>query len=126
VPFGKHAVFQSSAGHSDGSLYEISFQFRLDTGYLATAPGTEFLVVKRPLLREEPILNCMVILENEEILRCTHKDGNFRLPFGHLVEEKWYNFMLSFDNEDPGMSYAAIISDHLMLSQEGLKLLKTG
>ena len=68
----------------------------------------------------------MIIMENEEVLRCNHSEGQFRLPFSHIIEEKWYSFHLSYENNEPGLSYAAIVSDHLQLSPQALSLLKTG
>lgn len=68
----------------------------------------------------------MIIMENEEVLRCNHNEGQFRLPFAHIIEEKWYSFHMSFENDNAGVSYVAIVSDHLQLSPEALKLLKTG
>ena len=42
LPFGRHAVFYTDAAASTDALYDISFQFRLDEGYLQNAAGTEF------------------------------------------------------------------------------------
>lgn len=49
LPFGRHAVFYTDSSATTDALYEISFQFRLDEGYLENAAGTEFFQIRKRL-----------------------------------------------------------------------------
>jgi len=67
----------------------------------------------------EKALSCLFIEKDDLILKCSHSEGNFEIPFSHVIEDKWYNMFM-------GNDFIAVISDHLMLSESNLNLVKIG